>query len=324
MQYRDFTAGASAWSTIGYGMWGLAGWTGNDDAQTFESLKVSVQSGVNFFDTAWAYGAGKSEKMLGELIKHFPEVNIYAASKIPPANLKWPAKSEYQIGEVFPESHIFEYTRKSLENLGVDSIELMQFHVWNDNWANEKSWQAAVSQLKEEGKVKSFGISVNRWEPNNVLKTLETGLIDCVQVVYNIFDQSPEDRLFPYCQKNKIAIIARVPFDEGSLTGTFDSHTDFPAEDWRSQYFNKTNLEATLPRVEAIKKELSEGMSLPELALRFILQHPAVTTVIPGMRKKNHVLANVKAGDGMPLSEEVYQSLKKHRWDRTPLHNPTP
>lgn len=305
-------------------MWGLAGWTGNDDDQNFASLKLAVENGVNFFDTAWAYGAGKSEQILGKLLREFPERKIFAASKIPPKNQKWPALDEYSIQEVFPKSHILEYTKKTIENLGIQRIDLLQFHVWNDNWFNSRDWQEAIIQLKDEGLVSSFGISVNRFEPSNVLKTLETGFIDSVQVVYNLFDQSPEDQLFPYCLKNNIAIIARVPFDEGSLTGTLSMETKFPEGDWRNLYFNKQNLEATLPRVEAIKADLPEKMELPELALRYILKHPAVTTVIPGMRKRQHVLSNVKAGEGVPLSDGLYQKLKSHRWNRTSAQNATP
>jgi len=324
MRYNSFSSNKSDWSSIGYGMWGLAGWTGNDDDQNFASLKLAVENGVNFFDTAWAYGAGKSEQILGKLLREFPERKIFAASKIPPKNQKWPALDEYSIQEVFPKSHILEYTKKTIENLGIQRIDLLQFHVWNDNWFNSRDWQEAIIQLKDEGLVSSFGISVNRFEPSNVLKTLETGFIDSVQVVYNLFDQSPEDQLFPYCLKNNIAIIARVPFDEGSLTGTLSMETKFPEGDWRNLYFNKQNLEATLPRVEAIKADLPEKMELPELALRYILKHPAVTTVIPGMRKRQHVLSNVKAGEGVPLSDGLYQKLKSHRWNRTSAQNATP
>jgi len=324
MKFNKLPSKNIEWSSIGYGMWGLACWGGNDDVQNFDSLCLAVENDVNFFDTAWAYGAGKSEEILGKLIRNFPDRKIYAASKIPPMNQKWPALNSYLIDDVFPKAHILEYTRKSIRNLGIDKIDLMQFHVWNDNWANLDSWKKAVIELKSDGLVDSFGISVNRFEPNNVLKTLETGLIDCVQVVYNIFDQNPEDQLFPYCEKNNIGIIARVPFDEGSLTGTLNVESTFPEGDWRNLYFNKTNLESTLPRIEAIKRDLPEGMTLPELALRFILHHPAVTTVIPGMRQKRNVLSNLKAGDGFQLSEEIIGVLKKHRWDRTSAQNVTP
>jgi len=324
MKYNLSRNRIDEWSSIGYGMWGLAGWTGNDEDENFESLKLAVDNGVNFFDTAWAYAEGKSEQILGNLLKEFPEKKIIAASKIPPKNLKWPALNGYSIEEVFPKDHILEYTEKTLKNLGLQKIDLMQFHVWSDRWADSREWQQTIIRLKNEGLVDSFGISVNRFEPNNVLKTLETGLIDSVQVVYNLFDQNPEDQLFPYCLENNIDIIARVPFDEGSLTGTLSVDSMFPEGDWRNLYFNKQNLQTTMPRVEAIKADIPVGMNLPELALRFIVQHPAVTTVIPGMRKSQNVLANLKAGDGVPLSDEVYQELRKHRWDRTSAQNATP
>jgi aryl-alcohol dehydrogenase-like predicted oxidoreductase len=324
MKYNLHPSNKSHWSAIGYGMWGLAGWTGNDDEQTFESLCLAVQEGVTFFDTAWAYGEGASEKMLGRLLAAFPEKKLFSASKIPPANRKWPALNTYSIQEVFPKGYIRAYTLKTLQNLGSPQLDLMQFHVWNDLWHLETDWQTEVQELIGEGLVKSFGISVNRFEPDNVLKTLETGCIDTVQVVYNLFDQNPEDRLFPYCEKNNIGIIARVPFDEGSLTGQITEETRFPPEDWRSGYFNPENLAQTLPRVSRIKEDLPEGMTLAELALRYILQHPAVTTVIPGMRKQANVLTNTRAGDGQRLPEDLYLKLKRHRWNRTSAQNPTP
>lgn len=305
-------------------MWGLAGWTGNDDEANFESLSLAADRGVNFFDTAWAYGNGKSEQILGRLLRAFPDKALFSATKIPPKNRKWPALSQYEIRDIFPPEYIREYTLKSLENLGISCLPLQQFHVWNDRWAQDDSWKKEVEALKKEGLVRSFGISVNRFEPENVLRTLETGLIDSVQVVYNLFDQNPEERLFPYCQEKGIAIIARVPFDEGSLTGTLSMDTQFPEEDWRSLYFNSANLRATLPRVELVREDLPPGMAMAELALRFILQHPAVTTVIPGMRKKQHVEGNVRCGDGVRLSPELYTRLRRHRWDRSPRQNPTP
>jgi aryl-alcohol dehydrogenase-like predicted oxidoreductase len=199
----------------------------------------------------------------------------------------------------------------------VDSLDLQQFHVWNDEWAGDERWQRAVRSLKEQGLVKAFGISVNRFQPANVLRALETGVIDSVQVVYNVLDQSAEDELFPACQAANIAVIARVPFDEGSLTGTLTADSRWPQGDFRNLYFTPENLAATVPRVEALKKAVPDGMTLPELALRHILQHPAVSTVIPGMRKLAHVEANIAASDAPPLSAELMAELKKHRWNRT-------
>lgn len=318
MQTRSF--GRLGWpvSEIGYGMWGLAGWTGSDEAEVGQALQRAVELGINFFDTAWAYGEGKSEEMLGELVRANPGKKLWTASKIPAQNFKWPARAEYTLDETYPPDHIRRYTEWSLENLGLDSLDLMQFHVWHDNWAHDERWQREIQKLREEGLVRAWGISINRWEPNNAIEALETGLIDAVQVIYNLFDQNPEDELFPYCQKHGIAVIARVPFDEGSLTGMLTKDTTFPPDDWRSRYFTEENLIPTLERVERVKADLPEGMTLPELALRFILQHPAVSTVIPGMRRVRHVEANAAVSDGKRLPDELMQRLKAHRWVRRP------
>lgn len=318
MQYRKF--GRLGWqvSEIGYGMWGASGWQGSDDQQSEKSLDIAVERGVNFFDTAWGYGAGHSERLLGELLRRHANKKLYNATKIPPKNFKWPSKSHYKLEECFPASHIKEYTEKSLSNLGIEKIDLMQFHVWEDAWAKNEEWQKAVEDLKKEGKVASFGISVNRWEPNNCLKTLETGLIDSVQVIYNIFDQAPEDELFPYCQENDIAIIARVPFDEGTLTGTLTKDTVFPEDDWRASYFVPENLNASVDKADLLKPLVPQGQTLAEIALRFILMNKVVSTTIPGMRKERNVLANTNVSDGKGLPEELFQKLRSHRWDRKP------
>jgi aryl-alcohol dehydrogenase-like predicted oxidoreductase len=316
MQYRTF--GRTGWkvSEIGYGMWGMAGWTGSDDEESRASLDRAVALGCNFFDTAWAYGDGRSEQLLGELLKRHPGKQLYAATKIPPKNRKWPARDTYSLDEVFPPDYIREYTEKSLRNIGVSTVDLQQFHVWTDAWATDDRWQRAVSDLKDAGLVRAIGISINRWQPANVLKALATDLIDCVQVVYNIFDQAPEDELFVECRRRNIAVIARVPFDEGSLTGTLTADTTWPPGDFRNIYFQPDNLEQTLERVAALRPHVPRAMTLPELALRFILQNRDVGTVIPGMRKVKNVEANLAASDGQSLPADVIAELRKHRWDR--------
>jgi aryl-alcohol dehydrogenase-like predicted oxidoreductase len=318
MKTRRF--GRTDWkiSELGYGMWGLAGWTGSDIEEVNASLEKAVSLGANFFDTAWGYAEGKSEQILGALIKRHPDKKLYAATKIPPKNFTWPSKSHFTIEACFPAEHIIEYTEKSLKNLGVEQIDLQQFHVWEDAWANSEEWQKAVEQLTAQGKVAHWGISVNRWEPNNCLKTLETGLISSVQVIYNIFDQNPEDQLFPLCKKLDIGVIARVPFDEGSLTGLMTYDTTFPADDWRSTYFVPENLTSSVDHANALKPLLPTGMNLPEMALRFILANPDVGTIIPGMRKIKHVESNIACSDGAALPASLLRELKKHRWERQP------
>jgi aryl-alcohol dehydrogenase-like predicted oxidoreductase len=317
MRYRKF--GRLGWDVaeVGYGMWGMGGWSGSEDEQSLQSLDRAIELGCNFFDTAWAYGGGHSEKLLGATLKKHQKRPLYVATKVPPKNLKWPALASYRLDEVFPADHIREYTEKSLENLGVSAIDLQQLHVWTDAWARDTAWQRAVRALKDEGLIRGFGISVNRWEPANVLEALETGLVDSVQVVYNIFDQAPEDALFPACQRLGVAVIARVPFDEGSLTGTLGPDATWPEGDWRNLYFTPENLATTLKHVDAVRDAVPSNMDLPELALRFILHHPAVSTTIPGMRKTRHVERNFSASDDKPLDGSLLSELRRHRWDRT-------
>jgi aryl-alcohol dehydrogenase-like predicted oxidoreductase len=317
MQLRRF--GRLGWqvSEIGYGMWGMGGWSGSDDQQSLRSLERAVALGCNFFDTAWAYGAGRSERLLAQVLRQPRDRRLYVATKVPPKNMQWPARASDRIEDVFPADHIRAYTERSLENLGIESIDLQQLHVWTDSWAPSEEWRRAAADLKAEGLIAGFGISVNRWEPTNVMRALESGLVDSVQVVYNLFDQAPEDELFPACQERDVAVIARVPFDEGSLTGTLGVDAKWPDGDWRNIYFSSDNLRATLERVELLKQELPDGVELPELALRFILQHPAVSTTIPGMRQVRHVEHNLGASDGRPLPAELLRRLRAHRWDRT-------
>jgi aryl-alcohol dehydrogenase-like predicted oxidoreductase len=318
MHYRTF--GRTGWriSEVGYGMWGMAGWTGSDDQESLQSLHRAVELGCNFFDTAWAYGSGHSEKLLGELVRTYPGQKLYTASKIPPKNSKWPSRRDYTLDECFPPEHIREYTQKSLENLGLDSLDLMQFHVWEDAWANDERWQRAVNDLKDEGLIHAIGMSVNRWEPWNVLDTLRTGQVDAVQVIYNIFDQAPEDQLFPVCDELNIGVIARVPFDEGTLTGTLTLDSKWPEGDWRNTYFVPVNLKSSVEHGEALRPLIPPGMTMPEMALRFVLSEPTVGTVIPGMRKLRHVEANIAASDGLGLPVDLIGKLRAHRWDRTP------
>lgn len=303
-------------SPIGYGMWGMAGWTGSDDEESERSLDRAVELGCTFFDTAWAYGEGRSERLLGALLKRHPGKRLYTATKIPPRNRRWPARAEYPLEEVFPPDYIREYTERSLRNMDADIVDLQQFHVWSDAWADDPSWQRAVRALKEEKLVRAIGISINRWQPTNVLKALATGLVDAVQVVYNVFDQAPEDTLFPECRRRNVAVVARVPFDEGSLTGTLTAESRWPDGDFRNIYFQPENLRDTIARVDRLRPDLPEGMSMPETALRFILENPAVSTVIPGMRKLRHVESNLAVRDGRHLTAAEMERLRRHRWDR--------
>ncbi len=318
MKYRRFGRLGLQVSEIGYGMWGLAGWTGSDDDATRTALSRAVELGCNFFDTAWAYGEGRSERMLGELLRAFPDKKLFTASKMAPKNRKWPAHPDAQLDDVFPADYIRESIDQSLANLGTSSIDLMQFHVWNDAWAADPRWQRAMDDAKRAGLIKGVGISVNRWQPTNVVRALRSGVVDAVQVIYNIFDQSPEDELFPLCRELDIAVIARVPFDEGTLTGMLTKDSKWPKGDWRNLYFVKENLDASVDRADKLKPLVPTGSTMADMALRFILSNAGVATTIPGMRKVRNVEANASASDGKGLPAELRAQLREHRWDRKP------
>jgi aryl-alcohol dehydrogenase-like predicted oxidoreductase len=315
---RTRTFGRLGWpvSEVGYGLWGMGGWSGSDDAESLAALERSIELGCTFFDTALAYGDGKSEQLLGAVLARHREKPLIVATKIPPKNRKWPARDRYTLDDVFPADYIRETTETSLKNLGVETIDLQQFHVWTDVWAEDERWQRAVDDLKSQKLIRGFGISINRWEPGNVLKALETRLVDSVQVVYNIFDQNPEDELFPICRELRVAVIARVPFDEGSLTDTMTRDMTWPSGDWRNLYFTPDKLSAILDRVDALRPDVPAGMRMPELALRFILANPDVSTVIPGMRRIRNVEANLGVSDGRPLSPNTLERMRRHRWIR--------
>lgn len=318
MIYRKLGQGGFEVSDIAHGLWGMSGWSGSEDRESLEALQLAVDLGCNFFDTAWAYGQGKSDALLGEILAKNRGKQLYAASKVPPMNGQWPAKAEYRYRDVFPREHVFEYAQKIRKELGTASIDLLQFHVWDDSWAQESEFRETVQKLKSDGVVRSFGLSLNRWQPENGIEALRTGLVDAVQVIYNIFDQAPEDKLFPVCRELNIGVIARVPLDEGSLGGKMTADTRFPPNDWRAKYFGPANLAKTLARVDELKKLLPAGMSLPEMSLRFILSNPMVGTTIIGMRKSNHVKENAAMSDAGPLDPALLQKLRAHRWDRTP------
>jgi aryl-alcohol dehydrogenase-like predicted oxidoreductase len=318
MQYRRF--GRTGWdvSEIGYGMWGMAGWTGSEDAESLASLQRAIDLGCNFFDTAWAYGDGHSEQLLGRILRANAGKRLYTATKVPPKNRKWPARREYSLDDCYPPEYIEEYVNKSLANLGVKTLDLIQLHTWEDKWLDDKRLLPVIEKLRSSGKVRAFGLSLNRWEPWNGVRAVRTGVVDAVQVIYNIFDQNPEDELFPACKEKDVAVIARVPFDEGSLTGSLTVDSKWPAGDWRNTYFVAENLKATVERVEKLKSIRRGGISLAEMALRFILNNKDVSTIIPGMRKIANVETNTGASDRGPLPGPLHAELRKHRWDRTP------
>ncbi|UJF34088.1 aldo/keto reductase [Paenibacillus hexagrammi] len=305
-------------SEVGYGAWGIGktAWIGASDDESILALNRSIELGLNFIDTALGYGDGHSERLVGQVVRE-SDSKVYVATKIPPKNLQWPARDGVKAQEAFPADHVIACTEQSLRNLGLNTIDVQQFHVWSDEWVGEGDWLEAVRKLKEQGKIRHFGISINDHQPNNAIKLIETGLVDTVQVIYNIFEQSPEDQLLPACLKHNVGVIVRVALDEGGLTGSITPDTVFSEGDFRNGYFRDTRKQEVFDRVQSIVSDLNISLEdMPETALRYVLSHPAVSTVIPGMRSVRNVERNMKVGDGRGLPVDVQDKLKAHRWIR--------
>jgi len=318
MRYRVLGRTGFLVSEIGYGAWGIGGamWIGARDEESLAALHRAFELGVNFVDTALAYGDGHSEELVGRAVREHGG-QIYVATKVPPKNYLWPARPGIGIKQVFPYEHIIRSTEQSLRNLKRETIDLQQLHVWNPEWIDCDDWRRAADDLKLSGKIRAFGISINDHEPDSALEVLKTGLIDAVQVIYNIFDQSPEENLFPLCLALNVGVLARVPLDEGGLTGAITPETRFPPGDWRERYFRGDRKRQVAERVAALRRDL-EGVegTLAEIALRFCLSHTAVSSVIPGMRRRETVESSCRASQLGPLDSGVLERLKRHAWRR--------
>ena len=318
VNYRTLGRTGYSVSEIGFGAWGIGGsmWQGSDDAESLRALHTAVDLGVNFIDTAYGYGDGHSEELIGRLLKERKE-EIRVSTKIPPMDGHWPGRGNVPVRAVFPRRHIIACTERSLRKLGVDIINIQQFHVWHDNWLSEGEWWETIEELKQQGKIRYFGVSINDHEPDTALKLVASGKVNTVQVIHNIFDQSPEDELYPLCIEKNVGVIVRVPFDEGGLTGKITPDITFPPGDWRNGYFRGDRKRQVFERVEKLKPLLGEeAATLPELALRYILSFDAVSTVIAGVRKPDHARENCAVSDGGKLSPKLLKELKKHQWRR--------
>ena len=318
MEYKNFSKSDIKISRLGFGAWGIGRmmWVGAEDEESKKALHKAIDMGVNFFDSALVYGMGHSERLIGQVEKESGK-ELFITSKMPSKKMEWPAKDSSALKDSFPVQHIIDTTEKSLRNLKRDHIDLQQFHVWSDTWAVQDEWKEAVYRLKKDGKVRFFGISINDHQPSNGIEAGKTGLIDSFQVIFNIFDQSPLDELFPFCGENDISIIARVPFDEGALTGKITPETEFPKKDFRNHYFRGDRKQQVWDRLQKINELTSAETDSPaEAALRFTISFDEMTTVIPGMRSTEHLTANVKAAEKGGLSEELIENLEEHRWLR--------
>lgn len=329
MKYRTLGKTGLEISEVGYGTWQLANdpemWVGADPKESLKCLHKYIELGGNFIDTAWIYGYSEkeperhpSEELIGKYLKETGNRDkIVIATKVAPKNFNWPALPNDTLLDCFPSEHIKKQVDDSLRSLGVDVIDLVQFHVWNDSWVNEDSWKETIKEIMNSGKVKNWGISTNDYQPTNCLEAIDTGLISTVQFIFNIFHQEPTKKLLPYAKANNIGLIARVPLDEGGLSGKLTAESKFVAGDFRQNYFGGERLNELVGKVDSLKKLLNDDVeSIPEMALRYILSFDEISTAIPGMRRIEHVLSNTAASDKGKLSSELMEELRNHVWER--------
>jgi len=318
MKYRTLGRTGFQISEIGFGAWGICGtqWLGSNDDESMKALRRAIELGYNFIDTALAYGDGHSEKLVGKVIRDATH-RMYIATKVPPKNSLWPARPGIGIENVFPYDYILRCTDESLRHLKVETIDLQQLHVWNPEWLDREEWRRAFEELKTAGKVRAVGVSINDHQPDSALELIRTGLVDTVQVIYNIFDQTPQQNLFPLAQEKNVGVLARVPFDEGSLTGSVTEETVFDSKEFRAFYFRGDRKKQVVEHVARLQKDLaSQNGSLAETALRFTISDPAVSTVIPGMRTVRNVERNAAVSGKGPLDTATLQILKRHAWNK--------
>jgi aryl-alcohol dehydrogenase-like predicted oxidoreductase len=318
MRYRRLGRTGLEVSELGYGAWGIgkSQWLGAQDDESLKALHKAIDEGLTFVDTALAYGQGHSEQLVGRVVRGRDET-VVVATKVPPRNRVWPAPDDVSADQAFPGSYVRKCTERSLQNLSLDRIDVQQLHVWNDRWVGQGDWLEAVQALKDEGKIGAFGVSINDHQPANALALIRTGVVDTVQVIYNVFDQSPEDELLGACREHDVGMIVRVPFDEGGLTGTITPDTEFPEGDFREHYFRDDRRQEVFDRTEAITSNLGvQRDQLAEIVLRYVLSNDAVSTVIPGMRSVRNVQRNLAAADRGPLEPAQLEALKAHRWER--------
>ncbi len=316
MKTRTLGRTGASVSEIGFGAWGIgaAWWGSTDDVESLRALQAAWKAGLTFYDTAYVYGDGHSEQLIQKALQG---KDAFIATKIPPKNNEWPGNPKTAAQEVFPGDWLVSCTERSLKYLGRERLDLTQLHVWTDTWLGQGDWAQTVERLKKQGKIRHFGVSINDHDPNSALKLVASGLVDTVQVIFNIFDQSPTEKLFPLCLKHNVGVIVRVPFDEGGLSGKLTLDTKFEKGDFRGQYFRGDNLKQTVERVEKLKSFLGpEAKTLPELALKFILAHEAVSVVIAGMRTVKHVQENSAVSGTVPLSPKTVEALRAHAWPR--------
>lgn len=304
-------------SEIGFGAWAIGGsWGAQDENDSIAALNRALDLGVNFIDTAAGYGDGKSERIIGQVLKNRSE-KVWVATKTPPLPGHWPP-SPYDVAEErYPEKYLRENVEERLRNLGTDCLDILQLHTWTRAWNKNPAPLDVLKKLQAEGKIRYIGISTPEHDQNSLIDLMRQGYLDVVQVIYNIFEQEPAAELLPAALEHNVGVLVRVVFDEGILTGKYTAETQFPEDDFRRNYFAGDRIERAVKRVQKIEADIANiALTMPQVALKFALAHPAVSTIIAGIRNVQQAEANVAASDGVALTPELLSKLREHAWLR--------
>ena len=319
MKYRDLGRTGLVVSEIGFGGWAIGGsWGPQSEADSVKALHRALDLGVTLIDTAAGYGNGQSERIIGKVMKERGAWGkVAVATKIPPSPGLWPPAPYDRADERYGEQYLRESLEERLANLGTDCVDILQLHTWSRAWNRDPYPLEVLQDLRDEGKLRFIGISTPEHDQNSFVQLIREGLLDVVQLIFNLFEQEPAAELLPAAAEAGVGVIARMPFDEGALTGKYTEGTTFAESDFRSRYFMGDRLKRVVREVGKVREDLEgTGVSLPEAALKFVLAHPAVSATIPGMRNPEQAQANCGVSDRPDLPEPLLLKLRRHNWRR--------
>ena len=322
MRHRPFGKYSFNTSEIGFGAWAIGGsWGPQADADSLAALHRALDLGCNFIDTAAGYGDGRSEKLIARVLRERAvagrKEKVFVATKTPPAPGLWPPSPYCDATERYSEKYLRENIAVRCANLGTPRLDLLQLHTWTRAWNRNPAPFKILRQLQQEGHIGLIGVSTPEQDQNSVIDLMRGGWVDSVQVIYNLFEQEPAAELLEVARECGIGVIVRVVFDEGVLTGKFTADTRFAADDFRARYFEGDRLARAIAHAGEIQRDLAgTGYTMAQAAIKFVLAHPAVSTIIPGIRSVAQAEANCGVSDLPLMPAALLEKLRRHNWRR--------
>jgi aryl-alcohol dehydrogenase-like predicted oxidoreductase len=321
MQTRSLGSEGPTVSEIGFGGWAIGGdWGQQPDSQSTAALHAAIDRGINLIDTAAGYGEGHSEKIIAGVLAERSE-DIFVATKTPPTSGPWPPSPYCRWQDRYSAAYLRDNVHQRLQNLKRDRIDLLQLHTWTAAWNDDPQPLLVLRQLKEQGKIGLIGVSAPEHDQACVIQLMRDGLIDTVQVIFNLFQQEAASQILPVAAETGTGVLIRVALDEGSLTGKYGADHEYAESDFRRKFFQGDRQNRTVNRVNEIRRDLErfgidDQYSLADVALKFVLARPEVSSVLVGMRNTDQVEKNCRVSTRRDLNPEIIQHLHRHDWRR--------